>query len=99
MVGGWTWHTLCSTFGTRFRRGIYGGNAWGDQMYIELGAGGRILAAYVDQQYPGQKWLPIDSHPLQAFLAAAPTVAKDPMGLRGLRRLWRSSSAHHAVAA
>jgi hypothetical protein len=56
-------------------------------MYVEFGAGGQIFAAYLDQQYPGQRWLPIDSRTLQAFLAAAPTVAKDAMGRRGLRRL------------
>ena len=71
---------------------------WGHQMYIELGAGGQILAAYLDQQYPGQRWLPIDSRALQAFLASAPTVAKDALGRRGLRRLWRSTPAHHVAA-
>jgi hypothetical protein len=28
-----------------------------------------------DQPYPGQRWLPIDGRALQAYLAAAPTVA------------------------
>jgi hypothetical protein len=64
----------------------------------ELGAGGRILAAYLDQQYPGQRWLPIDSRALQTFLAAAPTVAKDALGRQGLRRLWRSTPAYHVAA-
>ena len=68
------------------------------KMYIELGAGGRILAAYLDQQYPGQRWLPIDSRALQTFLATAPTVAKDALGRRGFRRLWRSGPAYHVAA-
>ena len=33
---------------------------------------GRVAAAWLDQQFPGQEWLPIDSGELQAFLAAAP---------------------------
>lgn len=33
------------------------------------------------------KWLSIGNRSLQAFLAAAPTMAKDPMGRRGLRRV------------
>jgi hypothetical protein len=45
-------------------------------MYVELGASGQIFAAYLDRQYPRQRWLPIDSHALQAFLAAAPTVKR-----------------------
>jgi len=67
-------------------------------MYIEFGAGGRILAAYLEQQYPGQRWLPIDSRALQTFLATAPTVAKDALGRRGFRRLWRSGPAYLVAA-
>lgn len=67
----------------------------GDQMYVEFGPGGQILAAYLAQQYPGQRWLAIGNRSLQAFLAAAPTVAKDPMGRRGFRR---SSSAYRFAA-
>ena len=84
------WHGLCcvacarSACGTLWRR-----IDWGDEMYIEFGAGGRILAAYLDQQYPGQRWLPIDSRTLQAYLAAMPTVARDAMDQRGRRWLWR----------
>lgn len=70
-------------------------NAWGNDMYIERGAGGRILAAYLDQQYLGQAWLPIDSRSLQALLAAAPTVGKDVLGRRGLRLISRSISLGH----
>lgn len=65
------------------------------KMYVEFGAGGRILAAYLAQQYPGQKWLSIGNRSLQAFLAAAPTVATDPMGRRGFRRV---SPAHQIAA-
>jgi hypothetical protein len=70
---------------------------WVGDMYIEFGAGGQILAAYLDQQYPGQRWLPIDSRSLQRFLAAEPTVTKDALGRRGLRRVWRSTSPEHAA--
>ena len=42
-----------------------------DIMYIERN-GSRILAAYLDEQFPGQEWLPIESSALQAFLATAP---------------------------
>ncbi len=41
-------------------------------MFVVLSEGGRVAAAYLDQQFPGQEWLPIDSGALQAFLAAAP---------------------------
>lgn len=68
---------------------------WVGDTYIEFGAGGQILAAYLDQQYPGQSWLPIDSRSLQRFLAAEPTVTKDALGR--LRRVWRSTSAEHAA--
>ena len=42
-------------------------------MYIER-YGSRISAAYLDEQFPGQEWLPIESRALQAFLATAPSV-------------------------
>ena len=41
-------------------------------MFVVRSGGGRIAAAYLDEQFPGQEWLPIDSSLLQAFLAAAP---------------------------
>ena len=52
-----------------------------DIMYIERN-GSRIVAAYLDEQFRGQEWLPIESRALQAFLATAPSV--------GPRR-WRPS--------
>ena len=76
----------------------WGQSVGGSQMFIELGAGRRILAAYLDEQYPGQHWLPIDSPALQAFLASAPTVAKTALGRRRQQRLWRSTAAHHVAA-
>jgi hypothetical protein len=51
-------------------------------MFIVRSEGGRVAAAYLDEQFPGQEWLPIDSSPLQAFLAAAPRSSRPP----GLRR-------------
>ena len=41
-------------------------------MFVIRSEGGQVAAAYLDEQFPGQEWLPIDSRPLQAFLAAAP---------------------------
>ena len=44
-----------------------------DIMYIERN-GSRIVAAYLDEQFRGQEWLPIESRALQVFLATAPSV-------------------------
>ena len=60
-----------------------------DIMYIERN-GGRILAAYLDEQFPGQEWLPIESRALQAFLATAPSVGRDRQ--RPTRRVARDWS-------
>jgi hypothetical protein len=46
-----------------------------DIMYIERN-GSRIVAAYLDEQFRGQEWLPIESRALQAFLATAPSVSR-----------------------
>jgi hypothetical protein len=51
-------------------------------MFIVRSEGGRVEAAWLEQQFPGQEWLPIDSSLLQAFLAAAPASRRSP----GLRR-------------
>jgi hypothetical protein len=51
-------------------------------MFVVRSEGGRLAAAYLDEQFPGQEWLPIDSGLLQAFLAAAPGSGC----LAGLRR-------------
>jgi hypothetical protein len=51
-------------------------------MFVVRSEGGRLAAAYLDEQFPGQEWLPIDSGPLQAFLAAAPRSRRTP----GLKR-------------
>lgn len=67
-------------------------------MYVELGIGGQILAAYLTPQYPGQRWLPIGSRSLQAFLAAAPAAAEDPRDRPRSRHVSRSSPARHAAA-
>ena len=41
-------------------------------MFVVRSGLGRITAAYLDEQFPRQEWLPIDSRSLQHFLAAAP---------------------------
>jgi len=46
-----------------------------DIMYIERN-GSRIVAAYLDEQFRDQEWLPIESRALQAFLATAPSVGR-----------------------
>jgi hypothetical protein len=51
-------------------------------MFVVRSEGGRLAAAYLDEQFPGQEWLPIDSGLLQAFLAAAPGSRRSA----GLRR-------------
>jgi hypothetical protein len=42
-------------------------------MFIVRGSRGQITAAYLDEQFPGQEWLPIHSRSLQSFLVAAPS--------------------------
>jgi len=41
-------------------------------MFVVRNEAGQIAAAFLDEQFFGQEWLPIDSRPLQVFLAAAP---------------------------
>jgi hypothetical protein len=41
-------------------------------MFVVRSEAGQVAAAFLDEQFSGQEWLPIDSRPLQAFLAAAP---------------------------
>jgi hypothetical protein len=53
-------------------------------MFVVRSEGGRVAAAYLDEQFPGQEWLPIDSGLLQAFLAAVPRSF--PRRSRGVRR-------------
>ncbi len=59
-------------------------------MFVVRSEGGRVAAAYLDEQFPGQEWLPIDSGALQAFLAAAPgSSSRRPPGLRRPQRFGR----------
>jgi hypothetical protein len=54
-------------------------------MYVERNES-RIMAAYLDEQFPGQEWLPIESRALQTFFANAPSVGRGrrrPMAARG----------------
>jgi hypothetical protein len=53
----------------------------GADMFVVRSEAGRVAAAYLDEQFPGQEWLPIDSGLLQAYLAAAPASGR-PAGLR-----------------
>ena len=62
-------------------------------MFVVRSGGGLIAAAYLDEQFPGQEWLPIDSRPLQAFLAAAPRCFSRRSS--ELRRRLYSSRTHH----
>ena len=49
-------------------------------MFIEVSPDGQISAAYVEQQYPDQKWMPPSNEALQAFLGDAPKLGKDAKG-------------------
>src|ERR1044072_3184503 len=49
-------------------------------MFIEVSPDGQISAAYVEQQYPDQKWVPPSNEALQAFLGDAPKLGKDAKG-------------------
>jgi hypothetical protein len=49
-------------------------------MFVECSSGGQISAAYVEQQYPDQKWVPPSNEALQAFLGDAPKLGKDAKG-------------------
>lgn len=49
-------------------------------MFVECKSDGQILAAYVEQQHPDQKWVPPSNEALQAFLGDAPRLGKDAKG-------------------
>ena len=49
-------------------------------MFVEYSSDGQISAAYVEQQYPDQKWVPPSDEDLQAFLGDAPKLGKDAKG-------------------
>lgn len=51
-------------------------------MFVIRAGDGRIAAAYLEQQFPQQEWLPIDSRLLQMFLAAAPKSGSSGGGCR-----------------
>ena len=44
-------------------------------MFVVRGTRGRITAAYLDEQFPGQEFVPIHSRSLQLFLIAAPSCS------------------------
>jgi hypothetical protein len=58
---------------------------WGTKMFVECSSDGQISAAYVDQQYPDQKWVPPSNEALQAFLGDTPRLGKDARGRTCLR--------------
>ncbi|GEP58305.1 hypothetical protein [Reyranella soli] len=49
-------------------------------MFVEYSSDGQILAAYVEQQLPDQKWVPPSNEALQAFLGDVPRLGKDAKG-------------------
>lgn len=59
----------------------------GGYMFVECSSDGQISAAYVEQQYPAQKWLPASDQALQAFLGDAPRLGKDTKGRTCLVRV------------
>jgi hypothetical protein len=44
-------------------------------MFVVRGSRGQITAAYLDEQFVGQEFLPIHSRSLQLFLVAAPSCS------------------------
>jgi hypothetical protein len=44
-------------------------------MFVVRGSRGQITAAYLDEQFPGQEWVPIHSRSLQLYLVAAPACS------------------------
>jgi hypothetical protein len=83
------WHTVLSrrsTSGPHFAVQRCLDRAWGlsrhgcllgdgvNDMYIERGARGQISAAFLDEQFAGQEWLPIGGRALQLFLAVVPRL-------------------------
>jgi hypothetical protein len=62
-----------------------GGRFGGTKMFVEWSSDGQISAAYVEQQYPDQKWVPPSNEALQAFLGDAPKLGKDARGGTCLR--------------
>lgn len=61
------WDGLCGPIG-------------GTKMFVECSSDGQISAAYVEQQYPDQKWVPPSNEALHAFLGDAPKLGKDAKG-------------------
>ena len=53
---------------------------WGTKMFVECSSDDQISAAYVEQQYPDQKWVPPSNEALRAFLGDAPKLGKDAKG-------------------
>jgi hypothetical protein len=60
-------------------RGVACDPGFGGRMFVEF-SDGRISAAYVEEQYPGQKWLPAADEGLRDFLADLPRLGKDAKG-------------------
>ena len=52
----------------------------GSKMFVEYSSDGQIVAAYVEQQYPDQNWVPPSNETFQSFLANAPRLGKDAKG-------------------
>jgi hypothetical protein len=52
----------------------------GSKMFVEYSSDGQVVAAYVEQQYPDQNWVPPSNETLQAFLADVPRLGKDAKG-------------------
>lgn len=49
-------------------------------MFVERRSDGPVSAVYVEQQYPGQAWLPASDEALQSFLADQPRLGRDSKG-------------------
>jgi hypothetical protein len=49
-------------------------------MFVELRSDGAVSAAYLEEQYPGQAWLPASAEAMESFLMAQPRLGRDSRG-------------------
>jgi hypothetical protein len=49
-------------------------------MFVERRSDGPVSAAYIEEQYPGQLWLPASDEALQSFLSDKPRLGRDSKG-------------------
>jgi hypothetical protein len=82
-------------------------------MFVERRSDGPVSAAYIEEQYPGQTWLPASDEALQSFLADQPRLGRDskgrtcllpaarpkPLRMEGARKTSPPQRRHHVINA